>query len=138
MQPNLQVWLDRKAIREAEKAARPRYRIPRRKPERAKQERRYNARVKVWLTLPQNKWCAIWLAKRGLTWQDVDENGMAGWEDDGVRVAARCPRATECHHMDSRFGSRLLDESKWCPASHWEHAWVKQNQSEARRIGVLV
>lgn len=139
MQPSLKEFV---AKREAllEKKAQPKgiYKMPRRKPSRAKEERQYNARVIVWLTLPENRWCRIWLAKRGLVWTDVDETGMAGWEDDGVRAVARCPRATQCHHMDSRHGWRLLDETQWCPASHLEHAWVKTHQSEARRIGVLV
>lgn len=133
MQPTLEQWLERGAKKK----------VPYSKPsirtaKRSKEERVYRARVKVWLTRPENRFCRIWLAKRGLDWTAVDELGRATWMDDGVKVSMACPRATECHHMDSRNGARLLDESKWCPASHWEHAWVKENQSDARRIGVLI
>lgn len=138
MKPYAQWLEDQQAHREM-KADPNRRMVPRaRTPQRAKEDRIYRARVKVWLTLPKNKWCGIWLAKRGLTSQDVDETGMAGWTDDGVRVAARCPRATVCHHKNKRTGWRLLDESQWLAVSWDEHEWIGGHYEEARSIGVLI
>lgn len=77
----------------------------------------------------------IWLAKRG--WTEQDANFAMGVFRDQNGLNERCPESTEVHHMNGRNGWRLLDETEWCAASHDEHAWVKENQSEARRIGVL-
>lgn len=135
-QPSLQEWLVAQE-KHRERKADPKRLIPRaRTPQRAKEERIYRARVKVWLELPENRWCHIWCAKKGVNPSAVDVDGWVLIPPDFKW--ARCPRSTECHHIDSRHGKRLLDETKWCPASHEHHAWVKENQSAARSIGVLI
>lgn len=130
-QPTLKQWLAR-----GKKEPKVRTRIKRRSTKRAKEERVYNTRVKVWLTLPENKWCGIWCAKKGVHWSAIDEDGKVlippKW------VWARCPRATQCHHRAGRIGAKLLAEKDWIPASHDEHMWVHANASTAREIGVLI
>lgn len=103
---------------------------------RAKELREYSKRRVVFLA--EYPWCQIWLARHGLTEADVDEYGNCIYVKDGVAQMLVCPRSTEVHHKNGRNGWRLLDESMWCAASRDEHIWIKENQSEARHIGVLV
>ncbi len=108
---------------------------------RAKENRKYMERNRLFLQT--HPWCQIWLKKNGFTEDQVESDGDRGWIEvdwdngNGVVATIPVPRSTEVHHMNGRNGWRLLDETEWCAASSAEHAWVKLNQSEARRIGVL-
>ncbi len=95
---------------------------------RARENRVYLKRSRAYLEA--HPYCLIWLAKHGHTEAEAFYHG-------GSFKEGQCPESTECHHMNGRNGWRLLDETEWCAASSAEHAWVKLNQSEARRIGVL-
>lgn len=99
---------------------------------RAKELREYSKRRLVYLAA--HPYCQIFLAMAGLTEADVDEDGHIFTGQSYMSV----PRSTEVHHMNGRNGWRLLDEKYWCAASHDLHAWVKEHQSEARKIRVLV
>ena len=46
--------------------------------------------------------------------------------------------ATEIHHMNSRNGDRLNDESYWLAVSRVGHNWIPKNPKEARRLGWLI
>ena len=88
-----------------------------RRPERAKQDRIYNARVKVWLLQPENLFCWCCLARQ--------------------RKAAR---STNCHHKHGRGwnGELQLDERLWIPCcSECHPAWIDSHREEARAIGML-
>lgn len=88
--------------------------IRKRTPKRANQVRAYNAEVKAWLELPENKYCQV--AK------------LLGWR----------PRiATQCHHSRGRIGRLLLDRRFWTPVSAAGHEWIHANIEEARGIGLI-
>ena len=85
-----------------------RKRIPRRTPQRAAQERRYRARVKVWLA--QYHFCE---------WEGCTN------------------KPTEVHHRNGRRGRLLLWEAGWFALCQHHHQDVHANPAEARRRGLL-
>ncbi len=89
-------------------------RIRSRTTQRAREESQYRRRVKVWLTLPENRWCAVAKA--------------LGKE--------KC-RATQAHHVRGRIGKLLLMEAHWKPVSAAGHLWIENNRTEARKLGLL-
>lgn len=49
-----------------------------------------------------------------------------------------CTRKTEdCHHTRGRRGELLLDERFWFPVCRRHHDWIRDNPTEARKIGLL-
>ena len=88
--------------------------VARRTPERLAQERLYQARVKEWLRLPQNRWCRVYL----------------------LLLGRRVP-ATQCHHYQGRRGSLLLYEPFWIPVSGEGHRWIDDHREQARALGLL-
>lgn len=94
--------------------AKPRKFIRARTPSRAKEERVYRKRVKLWLLLPWAKWCVA-CEPRGLSIQ----------------------RATQCHHAFGRRGNLLLLEKHWMPVCSRCHSWVHNNVQKARELGLL-
>jgi hypothetical protein len=82
--------------------------------ERAEEERRYQARVKEWLRLPENRWCRVYLVLRG-----------------------RRVRATQCHHYQGRRGMLLLYEPFWIPVSWEGHRLIEDHREQARALGLL-
>jgi hypothetical protein len=109
-------------------------------PKRAKELAIYRRRRPGFLK--EHPWCQIWLAKNAYNEADAFEHdGMIpiDWDNGcGVVGYHHVPPSTEIHHTNQRHGIRLLDERYWLAASRPEHNWVKDNQSEARRIGVLI
>jgi hypothetical protein len=88
--------------------------VARRTPEQAEEERRYQARVKEWLRLPQNRWCRVYL----------------------LLLGRRVP-ATQCHHYQGRRGRLLLYEPFWIPVSWEGHRWIEDHRERARALGLL-
>ena len=88
--------------------------ISARSPRRFEQERQYRARVKVWLTLPENRWCRVYL----------------------LLLNRRVP-TTQCHHYQGRRGMLLLYEPFWVPVSWEGHRWIEDHRTEARTLGLL-
>ena len=70
------------------------------RPETASRKRRYNTRVKVWLTQPENRFCKVFPNHT----------------------------ATQCHHRRGRIltkkGDLLFLESEWLPVSAAGHGWI--------------
>ncbi len=92
-----------------------RKRIPSRRPETAKQDREYNARVKVWLI---GKYCRVCNVKFG-------------------RVSTP---ATNVHHLHGRGWHRelMMVESLWVPCCSGCHpGWIDSHREEARGLGLL-
>jgi hypothetical protein len=76
---------------------------------RASQESIYRARVKVWLTEPENLTCRVYPYLQ----------------------------ATQCHHTHGRRGKCLLYEPWWLPVSDLGHRHIETNIEEARIKGWL-
>lgn len=76
----------------------------------ASARRRYNARVKVWLTFPENKYCQV--AKRI-------------WKTEIL--------ADQVHHRFGRRGKLLMWEPGWTAVSGAGQAWIHSNIEVARR-----
>jgi hypothetical protein len=88
------------------------------RPEPAALKRRYNARVKVWLTEPEYQWCACCIAR-------------------GERPIRR---ATNNHHKNGRGwrGELTMVESLWIPCcSECHPSWIDSHRDEARALGLL-
>lgn len=82
-------------------------------PAKAKRDRAYNARVRVWKV--ENPWC------------------KACWP-----IFGRLPRPTsDCHHMAGRSGPNLMDETTWLPTDRECHDWIGDNKRAARVLGLL-
>ena len=91
-----------------------RRRFPRwRRPERVSQEGVYRNRVREWLSLPENRWCRVYL------------------------LLGRQVRATECHHYQGRRGMLLLYEPFWIAVSREGHRWIDEHRQQARALGLL-
>lgn len=101
---------------------------------RAQENRIYAKRRLIFLAA--HPYCQIWLLKMGKTESDVVD-GMVEVEDGMRSRLITVPPATEVHHMNSRHGWRLLDETEWLAVCRGQHEWVKSNQSAARELGVL-
>ena len=56
-------------------------------------------------------------------------------EDQG-HVPVR--KATEIHHMNKRFGSRLNDMTMWLPVCHSCHMAIEADKKNAREVGYLM
>ena len=93
------------------------------RPELASRKRRYNARVKVWLTEPGHRFCWVMIARL-----------RAG--EDVIQLPA-----TQCHHRRGRIltkkGDLLFLEGEWTPVSAAGHAWNDTNRERARELGLL-
>jgi hypothetical protein len=88
-----------------------------RRPDTAKQDREYNARVQVWLHLPENIYCHCCIA-RGLTPK----------------------RSTQCHHKHGKGSHRELQmvEALWVATCNSCHPnWIHGNPEAARAVGML-
>ena len=113
-------------VRKAEaKNAAPARRIKARTPQRAKDEATYRKKVKAWLLLSENHWCAACqpLAKV-----------MQG---NKTPFSFTAP-ATQCHHKFGRRGRLLLHKPFWIPVCkdcHYIITFV--SPSAAREAGVL-
>lgn len=46
--------------------------------------------------------------------------------------------ATQVHHMNSRVGRKLNDETYWLPVSQAGHDEIHQNTNRARALGFLI
>lgn len=94
--------------------------IKQRTEDRAKDERKYLKRVKVWKQ--QNPWCGgcakLFTAK-------ALESGLPGI-------------TTECHHMAGRQGALLLDERYWLPVCKGCHTWITANAERCFEIGLRI
>src|SRR5215471_7151250 len=88
--------------------------VARRTPQRARQERIYQGRVKEWLRLPENRWCRVYL----------------------LLLGQRVP-ATQCHHYQGRRGMLLLYEPFWISVSWEGHRWINDHRQQARALGLL-
>lgn len=93
--------------------------------------------------LEAHPYCQIWLAKHGVSEKDV-VGGVAlvnvcnpGRFNVCIWRHVQVPLATDIHHTNGRNGWRLNRVEWWLSACRVEHEWVKANQSEARKIGVL-
>jgi hypothetical protein len=101
--------------------------IKRRTPERAKDERLYNKRVKEWLLDPKNRWCLVSIAML-----DAPKDArLLGWR------FKKPIRATQCHHSRGRIGKLLLMEEFWKPVSWHGHELINHYPELARRLGLL-
>ena len=47
-------------------------------------------------------------------------------------------KATEIHHMNKRFGSRLNDMTMWLPVCHACHMAIEADKKNAREVGYLM
>lgn len=120
MQPSLKDWLLRKPQGPA-----PKKRMPKVTPKRAKANREYSVRRKVFLLAhPQ---CMAWEAIRHYAWQNLYN----------ITMPAVRPLATEIHHMKKPKSKYLNDESTWLAVSRWGHEFIEQNKSIARKLGLL-
>ncbi len=97
-------------------------RICSRRPETAKQDREYNARVKVWLAQPENQTCKVFR----LVPEFRAKNPNAA-------------RACQCHHLHGRGWRRelLMVEALWIPVSAEGHAWIDANRTKSIAYGLL-
>lgn len=91
------------------------------------QEAIYRSEVRKWLTLPENKWCRVWL---------VSEAFRVELASAGQHRVKPLP-ATQCHHIRGRRGPLLLARQWWCPVSSEGHQWIDRNPDAARKLGLL-
>jgi hypothetical protein len=95
----------------------PRKAIRRVSPAKAKRDKIYNARVKVWLKEPGNEFCHCCMARN---------------------EAARPNPSSQCHHKFGRLGWLLMAEEYWIPCcSECHPGWIHNHPELAREIGVL-
>lgn len=92
-------------------------RIKRRTTKRAKDERTYNARVKVWLTLPENRICKACP-------QLLVENSEPA-------------PAAQNHHRYGRKRELLMDERFWLPVCAPCHDHIHRSPALSRELGLL-
>lgn len=142
-QPDFQTWLDRKP-----KGRAPRRPIRKRTPARAKQERQYNARVKVWLK--EHPVCEVWCHEKGWRWASHSEQHGAMYQrisapyyliDFGslyLLTRSHARASTQCHHRNKRRGAMLLDERYWLAVCDENHKRIEENKSWARANGFLL
>jgi hypothetical protein len=90
---------------------------------RAKQNREYALRRKLWLS--GRLFCEV-------QWALLNEMGVPL-----IRLARECPRATEVHHKAGRIGAALNDESNWMAVSAEGHRWLHDHPKQARARGWL-
>lgn len=112
----------------------PRRYIRRRTVKRAAEERRYRARVKEWLMLPENRWCAVTAALRRAAlhaWFTTRDADKAGKWHTGLQPA------NQCHHSHGRVGRLLLYEPWWVAVSDWGHQWIQDHPEQARKLKLL-
>ena len=103
-----------------------RKRIPARRPETAKQDRKYNLRVRDWLNESGNRFCKCCRARSN--WHGV------------ISLDAALTLATQCHHKHGRGNHRelLMVESLWIPVCAKCHDWIHNREPErARQLGLL-
>jgi hypothetical protein len=78
----------------------------------------YNREVKLWLALPQNRWCLVMILLR-----------------------RPLQRATQCHHIRGRGrggrGPLLMDKRGWRPVCFEGHRWIEDNPEQAIALGLL-
>lgn len=108
-------------------------RIPRVKPERAAQKRRYNEQRDRYLA--EHPFDMIWIAVAGMREEDVIAT-------DGfyrrAGVARRVPRSTQVHHRNKNRKDRLTDERWWMATSTDSHENVENHKDWAREEGYLL
>lgn len=92
-------------------------RIRSRSPRRSYDERQYSKRVKVWIRLPENRYC------RGCAITSQGEE-------------SKVP-ATQCHHKYGRRGKLLLEEKHWIPLCDWCHDQVHRYPVWAQNNGLI-
>jgi hypothetical protein len=87
--------------------------------ERAKQERQYNKRVKVWKREnPHCKACEALFMYRG--------------------GRPEIKLTSDCHHKMGKEGELLLDERYWLPVCRWCHDWIEEHGRLARALGFVL
>ena len=64
-------------------------------------------------------------------------NGKALTRFAGRSVCIDVPKATEIHHKNKRFGSRLNDTSEWLAVSRSAHLRIEADKTWAREMGFL-
>ena len=81
---------------------------------RVEQERIYQAEVREWIRLPENRWCQVYL-----------------------RLLGRRVRAIQCHHYQGRRGRLLRYQPFWIPVSWEGHRWIDDHRERTRELGLL-
>ena len=136
-QPDFVSWLNRKPAGPSPKKP-----LPRVTKKRAKENRQYNARVKVWLT--EHPVCEVWCKENGFKWvaPGIYHSLVDGKQYPGVGLIYAfewlAPRATQCHHRNKRRKSMLLDERYWLAVCDENHKRIEENKSWARANGFLL
>lgn len=92
-------------------------RLRHRTPQRSRDERIYRKRVRVWIKLPENRFC------RGCI---ITSEG----------VENKVP-STQCHHKYGRLGKLLIDEKHWIPLCDFCHDQVHRWPEWARNHGLI-
>jgi hypothetical protein len=87
-------------------------------PKLAARRREYTRLNAMFAALPEHRWCPV--------------------AASGVLGAPLKRRATDTHHMDSRYGKKLLDFSRCLRVSRAGHDWIAAHANEARSRGWLV
>ncbi len=117
--------------KQRQRAPKVRRRIAAATPQMQARRRRYRERVKVWLTLPENRLCRVWLLSDAFRDEHVKANGYPG----GPLLAS------QCHHKFGRKltkqGDLLLAGEYWIPVSMAGHVWLDANKDKARELGLL-
>lgn len=100
-------------------------------PRRARELSRYRQRVKVWLTLPENKFCGAHIWVNGVPRASLNPAGVVDF--------SKLPKApsTQCHHRRGRMGKLLLMEEHWVPVCDDCHRWIHSHVEKARDIGLI-
>ena len=97
-------------------------RIRHRTPAKAKAEREYDARVKVWKTEPGNRVCRACLPITKF---------------EGKPITAFSNLTCDNHHKHGKLGKLLMDERFWIPVCRSCHAWIDANRKAAQALGLL-
>ena len=91
------------------------YRINRRSKKRESEERAYLRDRKIFLTLPENKYCPV-----------------------AQLIFNKRIRAYEVHHKAGRIGRLLNYQPFWLAVSTDGHLWIDNNPEEAYKYGFLI
>lgn len=95
-------------------------RIPRARPERARERSQYNRKARAYKR--KNPWCVACITLWPVPWIGSD--------------VIRC--TDDVHHKMGCEGDLLLDERYWMPVCRWCHDWIEDHGREARDLGFVL
>lgn len=116
-------WLERKPA-----GPKPKKRLPKKTPRRAKADREYSVRRKQFLS------GVIFCQAYDAINLHLYRNDYEYWLKHCPPV---CPIATQVHHTKKPKCKYLNDETTWLAVSFWSHQWIEDHKKTARLLNLL-